>query len=207
MRKKRDAGETRERVLAAAESEFARKGFSGTSLNDISKTSGISTGLILHHFESKQNLYHQVLEQLSNRYAQDLVYARQAAGNPAEVMEKTLTASFNFWLQDQAYRRISAWADLEGQTDLTEKEVKLTSGLAQEVTRMQQEGILDDRYHPVVFLTMVIGPIHFWVRYRDKYVAALNLSQPAEELDRLFLEQLVRLVKEMATPPVDNRKE
>jgi TetR/AcrR family transcriptional regulator len=164
MRKPRDGADTRERVLTAAETLFADKGFSGTSLNDISKASGISSGLILHHFQSKQHLYTQVLENLSTRYGQELTRAGSAAENPAAMMEQTLAAAFNFWKRDRAYYRISTWADLEGQTELSEKEMAMTAALAREVTRLQAMGVIDDRYQPVFILTMVIGPIHFWVR-------------------------------------------
>ena len=63
MRKPRDGEDTRERVLAAAGELFAECGFAGTSLAAISKRCGISDGLILHHFQTKEALYRQVLGQ------------------------------------------------------------------------------------------------------------------------------------------------
>ncbi len=128
MRKQRDGADTKERVLSAAQELFAEKGFSGTSLADISQKCGISDGLILHHFQSKKKLYHQVLENLAERYTLALVRAKEAATSPEGMMQQTLAASFNFWKQDSAYQRISLWAYLEGQTEIAEKEAALTAG-------------------------------------------------------------------------------
>jgi hypothetical protein len=117
------------------------------------------------------------------------------------MMQHTLTAAFNFWKQDSAYQRISLWAYLEGQSEFAAKENSLTIGLVQAVQRLQEQGILDNRFSPMVFLTLIIGPIHFWLRYRDQFKTALNLSETSDDLDRLFLGQLMGLVKEMARNP------
>jgi len=198
MRKPRDAEDTRERVLAAAAEQFAAHGFAGTSLAAISKACGISDGLILHHFQTKQALYRQVLEEMSGRYAQALAQAQASTGSPEQAMLRTLEATFNFWKQDRTYQRISQWAALEGRSELARQEAGLTAALVREVERLQQQGLVDRRYAPMVFLTMIIGPIQFWLRYRDQFKTSLALSDSSDAMDALFLEQLTGLVKEMS---------
>ncbi len=198
MRKQRDGKDTKERVLSAAQRLFAQKGFAGTSLADISQSCGISDGLILHHFQSKKNLYRQVLESLADLYVHELLRAKDSATSPEEVWQQTLTASFNFWKQDTTYQRISLWAYLEGQTEFAAREASLTVGLVQEVKHLQEKGMIDSNLNPMIFLTMIIGPIHFWHRYRDQFISALNLTENSEDLDHLFLEQLINLVKKIS---------
>jgi AcrR family transcriptional regulator len=201
LRKQRDGDDTKERVLSAAQELFAKKGFAGTSLAEISQKCGISDGLMLHHFQSKKNLYHQVLENLAAHYTQELLQAKESAYSPEGMMQHTLTAAFNFWKQDSAYQRISLWAYLEGQTEFAAKENSLTIELVQAVQHLQEQGMLDNRFSPMVFLTLIIGPIHFWLRYRDQFKTVLNLNETSDDLDRLFLGQLMDLVKEMALKP------
>jgi AcrR family transcriptional regulator len=198
LRKPRDGEDTRQRVLSAAQALFAEKGFSGTSLADISTRCGISDGLILHHFQSKKNLYHLVQENLAEQYTHVLMRAREAASTPLEMMQQTLTASFDYWRQDSAYERLSLWAYLEGQTDFSEKEAYLTAGLAKVVEQLQEQDLLDNRFSPAVLLTLIIGPIHFWLRYRDQFKSALQLTETPDELDQLFLDQLIRLITEIS---------
>lgn len=197
MRKQRNGDETKERVLSAAQKLFADKGFSGTSLAMISKECGISEGLILHHYRSKKNLYRQVLDNLADSYAQELAAVTKTTGNLEEMLQQSLFALFEFWKRDSTYDRISLWAYLEKQEELINKEAEITAGLARAVEELQRVGVIDDRVHPIVFLTTVIGPIHFWNRYREQYQATLNLSGTLDELDQLFIHQFTNLMNEM----------
>jgi len=89
-------------------------------------------------------------------------------------------------------------ATLEGRSELANQEAALTAALAREVENLQAQGLIDRRFSPVVFLTLIIGPIHFWLRFRDPFKASLALSDTPEALDALFLGQLTGLVKEMS---------
>ncbi|MFF2890341.1 TetR/AcrR family transcriptional regulator [Paenibacillus sp. NPDC057967] len=49
--------EKRDRVINAALKEFAMKGYTAASTNEIAKEAGISKGLVFHYFKSKKDLY------------------------------------------------------------------------------------------------------------------------------------------------------
>lgn len=51
----------REQILAAATEAFARGGFSGTGLDDISAEAGVTRVILYRHFDSKADLYLAVL--------------------------------------------------------------------------------------------------------------------------------------------------
>src|ERR1700675_2709360 len=51
-------------VLRAAERVFAKQGFAGTSMRDISRASGVSQPLIHHSFKTKRHLYHEIKRQM-----------------------------------------------------------------------------------------------------------------------------------------------
>jgi len=55
---------TRERILDAAESLFADRGFEGTALRDVASRVGIRTPSLYNHFPSKEALYAAVLERV-----------------------------------------------------------------------------------------------------------------------------------------------
>lgn len=69
-RRIRDPEAVRTAVLDAALELFAKHGFADTSLRDISRQSGVSHPLILHHFGSKEDLYTAVKRRVVEGYAQ-----------------------------------------------------------------------------------------------------------------------------------------
>ena len=57
------APERKEKILAAAEELFARKGFAGTTTRELALAAGINEALLFRHFGNKEELYMAVLEQ------------------------------------------------------------------------------------------------------------------------------------------------
>ena len=52
----------RARIGAVAEALFAERGFDGTSIREIAERAGATKALIYHYYESKEALYHTLLE-------------------------------------------------------------------------------------------------------------------------------------------------
>lgn len=194
MRKKRDAEGTRATVLESAEQLFSENGFHGTSLAAVAAKSGISDGLILYHFKSKEGLYQAVLEGVSMRYAEVLQGVHDDSLPPREMLRRALEAMFDFWRSDETYQRISLWAHLEGREAPASSEAQLTAGLAAYLEGLQAQGQFPADIDPVVFLSAIIGPVHFWFRYKANFTEILQLGGSEEELDRRFLEQFIAML-------------
>src|SRR5512139_2336913 len=60
-KRERSAAATQERILDAAEQEFAARGFAGARLREIALTAGVQPALIHHYFADKQGLYQAVI--------------------------------------------------------------------------------------------------------------------------------------------------
>jgi TetR/AcrR family transcriptional regulator len=61
-RRERNAQATRQRILDAAEREFAARGFAGARLRQIGDTASVQSALIHHYFADKRGLYRAVLD-------------------------------------------------------------------------------------------------------------------------------------------------
>jgi len=70
---------TRDRILAAAERLFARRGFAGTSVRDITDAVGIKPPALYNHFPNKEDLYTEVLETSLRPLLELIDQASQAA--------------------------------------------------------------------------------------------------------------------------------
>jgi len=57
--------DTKDKILDTAQSLVMAKGFSATSLDDILKAAGVTKGAFFHHFQSKGDLAHRLVERFA----------------------------------------------------------------------------------------------------------------------------------------------
>jgi AcrR family transcriptional regulator len=97
MRKPNTQGErTREKILNVAEALFSESGLHGVSVRDISERAGVQLALINYHFQTKENLFYQVMERRVSsisraRFAQPDA-ARAAAPDAVATAEQIVAA-------------------------------------------------------------------------------------------------------------------
>ncbi|MDG2539028.1 TetR/AcrR family transcriptional regulator [Dyella jiangningensis] len=84
---------TKERILGAAEELFARHGFEGASLRQLTAAAGVNLAAVNYHFGSKDRLIEEVfrrrLDQLNGRRMAAL---QKVAGEPDTSIEEVLAA-------------------------------------------------------------------------------------------------------------------
>jgi AcrR family transcriptional regulator len=76
--------ERRATLLAGAAQAFASGGFDGTSMDDIAAGAGVTKLIVYRHFESKEELYRAILEEVSGRLG-DRVAVALGAGRRQRV--------------------------------------------------------------------------------------------------------------------------
>lgn len=98
--RKRDAIGTQDKILAAAQSEFARKGYDGARVDAIIARANISKNLLYHHFRSKEELYVKVLERTyeSMRRRQEEIPLTGLA--PVEAIRRLCEATFQTFIEE-----------------------------------------------------------------------------------------------------------
>ena len=83
-------GDTRARFLEAATRQFAEKGFYGASISAIASELGVTKQALIHHFGSKEKLYGEVLQQISDRLLSRVMQTTTAAAGPETQIESLL---------------------------------------------------------------------------------------------------------------------
>jgi AcrR family transcriptional regulator len=76
----------RQRILAVAQRLMTRNGGRGTTLSQIAQEAGVTTAGLLHHFESKEQLLHAVLDA---RDADDMAHV-DMSGDVVEQLERVI---------------------------------------------------------------------------------------------------------------------
>jgi AcrR family transcriptional regulator len=84
MTREQSKANTRERLLAAARSVFARSGFHGASVEEIASKAGFSTGALYSNFDGKEDLFLVLMEREIDEHAREISEAVRARASVAE---------------------------------------------------------------------------------------------------------------------------
>lgn len=195
-RRIRDKEKTVEAILSAARRLFSERGLHGASLRDIEQASGVSKGLILHHFGSKEALYAAVQERLNQEYVA-LQASRRPEGRETDLhglIAQTVRSAFQYIHEQRDYRRIALWSYLEDQERAPELEQRFTLALVETMRRGQQDGLVRTDIDPLLMPFIIRGAIEYWIR-KEQLIQRLATSDESnlEDLNERFVEALARL--------------
>jgi AcrR family transcriptional regulator len=102
-RRRLSAEERRESILDAANHVFGEHGFENVRIDDVAAAAGISKALIYEHFESKQELYGELMNRAAIDLLGVLVQAASAPGMEGALrMENAAAAGFQ-WVQEHPH--------------------------------------------------------------------------------------------------------
>ena len=76
--------ERREQIKQAALKVFARRGYTGTKTSTIAKEASISEGLIYRYFNSKEELFSTLIQELMEEARREVNYVQHLPGTPFE---------------------------------------------------------------------------------------------------------------------------
>jgi AcrR family transcriptional regulator len=84
MTREQSKANTRERLLSAARTVFARRGFHGASVEEIASEAGYSTGALYSNFDGKEDLFLALMDREIEGHAREIAQAVETRTSVAE---------------------------------------------------------------------------------------------------------------------------
>ena len=206
MPRKKDPKATKKRILSAAETLFAEKGYYGTTTRKIANDAGVSIQTLHYHFNDKQSLYYAVqkrafepFREIINRYIDEML--------KSETIDDELMAHFHGKIADEMfdlynkfpnYARLvfRQWLQQDGDLAQTEGEQGIQDLIRwSEITKGLVTGEDDRRMHRIdprlvmVFITWIYAGLHINPVFTSKLLGA---HKDTEE-HSVFLKTQIRL--------------
>ncbi|MBN1613330.1 MAG: TetR/AcrR family transcriptional regulator [Deltaproteobacteria bacterium] len=92
---------TYEKIIAAAVELFARKGYHGTSIRDITDKVGVSKGAMHNHFTSKGELVQKLIREYEARYVNEIIrISEEQPGTARDKLHRAMSIVSEFALQN-----------------------------------------------------------------------------------------------------------
>ncbi len=110
---KRNPKESRSRILQAATTLFAAKGFDGTGVNEIADAAGLNKRMIYHYFGSKEGLYVEVLRDSYRRLLDMEREVGETGLPPLNKVKAYIRRYFYFLAQNEEFVKLLQWESLQ----------------------------------------------------------------------------------------------
>jgi len=108
--------ERRERLLLVARGIFAERGFQSTTMDDIAKEAGFTKPILYQYFESKTELYHEIVAQTAQKLLSSLDAAVSSVESPRTKIEVAFRVYFEMVVTETDAFRILFIHAHEGET-------------------------------------------------------------------------------------------
>jgi AcrR family transcriptional regulator len=96
--------ETREKLITAARSAFASRGYADTVMDELTTEAGLTRGALYHHFDGKRGLLEAVIAQIDDEMTQRLDRIMDEADSRWEGLVEELSAYVEMALQPEIQR-------------------------------------------------------------------------------------------------------
>jgi AcrR family transcriptional regulator len=91
----------RQPTFKTAAGIFARKGYHGTTVDEIAQAVGVAKGTIYYHFKNKEDLYFAVIQEGINIFGKQLRDAAAAADSPHDKIRNLVDSHLDFYEKEQ----------------------------------------------------------------------------------------------------------
>lgn len=201
--------EARRRILDAAAEAFMRRGFAGTTLDDIADQVGATKGLIYYHFRSKFDVFLAVYEEGMRRVRERVEPHATSGGSGRERLAAMSRAHLLNLMTDLAYHHVvhqGVRAQDSSELKIRQRDAlsalnELRRDYERMFRRVMAEGMTDGSLREVDAslaartLLSNLNAVDMWYRKIE--------DQPIEEVEELADQVVDLLIGGLATSPGD----
>jgi TetR/AcrR family transcriptional regulator, acrAB operon repressor len=200
-RTKEEAAVTRATLLKTALTLFSARGYTGTSIDDITKAAKMTRGALYHHFQNKADLYNTLVEEVSATGANIVQQAAAEGGTFTEILKRVFIRQLVYIEENKEARAVMELALFKTGTHpelkaRREKQVRSGQMMVESIAQAMQIGIdsgeLRNDISPLEmarsFIAFQNGIIYLWLISPKSF----SLKGSAETFADVLLEGLKR---------------
>jgi AcrR family transcriptional regulator len=187
-KKKKEKESKRNNILRAARKLFFDRGFKSVTVDSIAAKAGVSKGSIYLYFDSKEEIYAQVLVNDNIEHNKEIKYFAEKDEPAAELLMEYSRIYVDYFLHDNELFRILMTFMLQTeQMNLTEAQntelIKTTNDNIKVISGILQKGIDSGEFSPAIDIRQTQNAI--WGMLNGIISLFLFMGNPAKRADRI----------------------
>jgi AcrR family transcriptional regulator len=182
--------DTKEKILKIAKKEFAKNGYSNTSLDKVAKKIGVSKPAIYYYFKSKKALYNEIFKRAFEGFKIEL------CGDLEEDLKRYINSVFNLF-KDTEFAKIFSMELSNSMKNLEEDTLKKVSFLLKTLSEI----LKPTHANPFFIQTLIVSSTLTYLNtleLRSKVSSFVECSklQPDFNLKEELTQIILKYVKE-----------
>lgn len=185
--------ETRKKIIDAASFLYARKGFAGTSLQEISEKAGVNRSVTRHYVHKKSDIMRMIMEDVLTIFHENLIRVTKDIDNPEEKL--TMAIYIYFTVVDQhrdkallIYQKSSS-LDRPSSSRIMQLEVDVSNVFGTIISEGIEQGVFKSvDVDLMAYNIMMLA--HMWVLKRWHFKNRLSLNKFFELQLQIILDAL-----------------
>jgi len=162
--------DTRTKIMMSARNLFAEKGFWGTSVKDITDAASVNKAMLFYYFQSKENLYYTLLEEILEDILQWLKTRLDEQSHPndklrvvMDIFDKLCNQPKNFYMFKIMFQ------DIMGPESVRESLEGYMKSIQDLIAAVVEEGVsagIFRQVDPGLTALSIIGILYMFARHR-----------------------------------------
>ncbi|MFP3912797.1 MAG: TetR/AcrR family transcriptional regulator [Desulfobacteraceae bacterium] len=188
-----DAGKVRKKIIDAASTLYARKGFNATTIEEISEKAGVSLPVTHHYVKKKSEIMRMIMEDVLNIFRENLLDMIRGIDNPEEKL--AIAIRLYFRVVDQQREKALLIYQKSNSLDKASKGriMQLEVEVSDIFNEMINEGITYGIFKPVDVDLMaynILIAAHMWVLKHWHFKHRLTMEKYTELQLEMILNSL-----------------
>ncbi len=170
--------ETEKKIIQSALELFVRKGYHGTSINNITQKVGLTKGALYSHFSSKGELLLRIIDEYRTHFLSKMMQAvTEYQGDAVEKLHRAISFNSKFAMENQdlciflTFLTTELSADVDFEPPLRNVYQEYQKFISQLIQRGIHQGLfkkgLDPDLAALTFMALHDGVLHQWVLNRS----------------------------------------
>lgn len=149
------AARRRRQLIAVATKVFAERGYHDASMEDVAEAAGVTKPVLYQHFDSKRDLYLELLGDISTQLADEISAATSKASSPRQQVERGFTAYFRFVASHEDGFRLLFGSGARQDSEFADFTERVEDSIAQLVAGLIEADLDDD--HRTLLAYGIVG--------------------------------------------------
>lgn len=157
----------RSKILAAARKVFAEQGFDGASMQEISEAAGVNKSLLFYYFNSKNNLYNEILQDIHKKFYKNVMQEKEGVTGIREQLARLIWLYTKGFSENRDIARIMIRSIIGVGPALPMPLEELLDTVRRPLKELIQEGIRQGvlvEVNPDYIVNAIIGILHIFYR-------------------------------------------